>query len=64
MEIRNENFKVGERYKGEINGVTLEVSDIRFGIDGTEYVEFKISGGERFVYDSETAKRFLLTKIN
>ena len=66
MQIINKDFKVGERYVGEINGAELEVTKIRRipskfkFIDVIEFMDLKT--GKKFETDLEWAKRLLLKK--
>lgn len=66
MQIINKDFKIGERYVGEINGAELEVTKIhripsRFKyIDVIEFMDSKT--GKKFETDLEWAKRLLLKK--
>lgn len=64
MEIRNKNFNIGEKYKGDTNGMIFEVIDKAENEFGEEYIRFQLEGTDKTYKSSlELAKRLLLTKI-
>ena len=62
--MKNEKFEVGEKYKGDVNDVILEVVDIATGIDGKLRVHFEdLKTNKKSIVNYRCAQELLITKI-
>lgn len=60
--MKNENFKIGEKYKGYVNGEVFEVVDMKMRIDGKVDVVFNACE-KKISVPLRTAQELLITKI-